>query len=261
MAEPTTEKAAEVEDRRAGSAARVLELLLCFDKQNHTLSSRDLSKMTGIALPSVYRYVALLRETGLLVGDERGNYHVSMRVATLAEAAEAADFLIDLADPVMRRLSQDTDETVLLVRLIAQTAVCVHRIECSHLVRLTISPGEPIRLKHGASSRVLIASMPAAEQAAIIDRLAAEGPEAAARFQAAVELAGTRGWATSEEDPDTGVWAASAAVLDPAGRTIAALSVPSPIDRAPKAIRDARLAAVREAARELSNLVASHGGA
>jgi DNA-binding IclR family transcriptional regulator len=255
---PSNGNDAEGQDRRTGSARRVLDLLLCFNKRSHTLSSRDLSAMTGIALPSVYRYVALLRETGLLVGDERGNYHVSMRVATLAGAAEAADSLIDIADPVMRRLREVTGETVLLARLVGQVAVCVHRIECSHLVRLTIAPGEPIRLKYGASSRVLLATMPPAEQRIVLERRAAEDPVAAAQLEQSVALAKKRGWATSEEDPETGVWAASAAVLDPAGRTIAALSVPAPIDRAPKEVREKRLSLVRGAAEEITRLIAAH---
>ena len=47
----------------------------------------------------MYRYIALLRETGLLVGDERGAYHLSARLISLARAAEAAESIIEVADP------------------------------------------------------------------------------------------------------------------------------------------------------------------
>jgi DNA-binding IclR family transcriptional regulator len=39
----------------------------------------------------MYRYIALLRDTGLLIGDDRGAYHLSPRVISLARAAEAAE--------------------------------------------------------------------------------------------------------------------------------------------------------------------------
>ena len=54
-------------------ARRVLALMLAFSADKNTLTARDLAAATGIALPSVYRYITLLRETGLLAGDERGS--------------------------------------------------------------------------------------------------------------------------------------------------------------------------------------------
>jgi DNA-binding IclR family transcriptional regulator len=39
----------------------------------------------------MYRYIALLRDTGLLLGDDRGAYRLSPRVIALARAAEAAE--------------------------------------------------------------------------------------------------------------------------------------------------------------------------
>ena len=63
-----------------------------------------------------------------------------------------------------------------------------------------------------------------------------------------------RGWATSEEEIDRGVWAASAAVTD-GQRTIAALTVPSPLVRSPAAAQERLLGQVRAAAARLSRLV------
>src|SRR5205809_856569 len=61
-------------------ARRVLALMLTFSADDHTLTARQLAERTGIALPSVYRYLTLLRETGLLAGDERGSYRLSARL-------------------------------------------------------------------------------------------------------------------------------------------------------------------------------------
>jgi Transcriptional regulator len=60
---------------------------MAFTKECHTLSARDLAEATGIPLPSVYRYVAFLRDTGLLVGADQGGYHLSARLLQLAQAA------------------------------------------------------------------------------------------------------------------------------------------------------------------------------
>lgn len=232
----------------------MLAVLQAFSPGRHTLTARDLAKTTAIPLPSMYRYIALLRGTGLLVGDDRGAYHLSPRLISLARAAEAAEPLIEIADPVLRDLVAACGETVILVRLIGRVPVCVHRVESPHHLRAAFEPGQTLPLDRGASGRVLLAGLPEHVRREYLAPLAAADPVAAARVEEAVALAAARGWATSEEEIDRGVWAASAAVTD--GRsTVAALTVPSSLARALAASQETLLGQVREAAVTLSRLI------
>lgn len=240
--------------RGAESARRVLAVLMAFTRERHTLSARDLAEITRIPLPSVYRYVAFLRDTGLLVGGDRGGYHLSVRLIQLAQAAEAGDALIEIADPVMRRLAAETGETVILVRLLGQSAVCVHRVESSHSLRTSFEPGQPMSLERGASARILLASMPPEALRAYLEPLTRRDPAEAARLEEEVTLVRERGWASSAEEIDQGIWAAAAAVRDGSG-TVAALSVPSPLVRAPEETRSELLDRVRASADHLSGLL------
>jgi DNA-binding IclR family transcriptional regulator len=224
--------------------------VLSFSKERHTLTARDLAATTEIPLPSVYRYLASLRDMGLVYADERGAYRLTARWIALAQAAEAAEPLIDLADPVMRRLGQACGETVLLVQLVSGAAVCVHRIESSHALRISFEVGQPLSLEHGASARLLLSSLPEAVLRKRLDDLAQRDPDAAARLEGQVDEVRRNGWATSEEEIDAGVWAAAAAVRD-GEDTLAALSVPSPLVRAPDAVRQELLGQVRAAAQEI----------
>lgn len=235
-------------------------MLQAFSAQHHTLTARDLAESTGIPLPSMYRYIALLRETGLLVGDDRGAYHLSARLISLARAAEAAESIIDIADPVMRALMRDCDETVILVRLFGRIPVCVHRVESSHHLRATFEPGQPLPLERGASGRVLLAGMTPQNRRDHLASMARTDPAAAAELERTVAEVAERGWAVTEEEIDRGVWAASAAVTD--GRTtVAALTVPSPLVRAPVELQNRLLGQVRAAAREVSDLLRAAGRA
>ena len=227
---------------------------MAFTKERHTLSARDLAEATEIPLPSVYRYVAFLRDTGLLVGADQGGYYLSARLLQLAQAAEAAETLVDIADPVMRRLAAETRETVILVRLVGRSAVCVHRVESSHRLRTSYEPGQPMSLEHGASARILLASMSPEARRAYLEPLAARDPEAAARLEEEVVLVEQRGWECSEEEIDRGIWAAAAAVRDSTG-ILASLSVPSPLVRAPAEMHDRLLGQVRAAADEINELL------
>ncbi|MBV9383472.1 MAG: IclR family transcriptional regulator [Streptosporangiaceae bacterium] len=236
----------------AEGARRVLAVLLAFSARRHTLTARDLAESTGIPLPSMYRYIALLRETGLLVGDDRGSYRLTARLIGLARAAEAAESIIDIADPVMRRLSSETGETVILVRLIARSAICVHRVESSHHLRTTFEPGQAMPLERGASGRLLLAGMTPEARADFLASLHFDDPEAGRRLEEKVMLAAQRGWAVSEEEIDRGVWAASAAVTD-ARSIVASLTVPSPLVRAPASQQERLLSQVRAAAMAVSD--------
>ena len=220
------------------------------------MTARDLAECTSIPLPSMYRYIALLRETGLLIGDERGAYHLSARLISLARAAEAAESIIEIADPVMRELAMECGETVILVRLIARTPVCVHRVESAHHLRAAFEPGQPLPLERGASAKVLLSGLAPQVRRDYLAQFAKADPEGMGRLEASIRLAAERGWAVSEQEIDRGVWAASAAVID--GRSVvAALTVPSPLVRSPTDLQERLLGQVRKAAGRLTDILAN----
>jgi DNA-binding IclR family transcriptional regulator len=233
-------------------ARRVLALMLAFSADENTLTARQLAERTGIALPSVYRYITLLRETGLLAGDERGRYRLSARLIGLASAAQAAESIIDVADPIMRDLAERTGETVILVRLIGRSAVCVHRVESGHRLRISFEPGQPLPLERGASSRLLLSSLPPSVRREYLAPLAERDPEAAVLLEKRIVLAGQQGYATSEEEIHQGVFAAAVQVLQ-GKRMMAVLTVPSPLVRAPAEQRALLMSQVRAAARAIED--------
>jgi DNA-binding IclR family transcriptional regulator len=233
--------------------------MLAFSAERPTLSARDLAAATGIALPSVYRYITLLRETGLLAEGERGSFRLSARLFGLSRAAEAAESIIDVADPTMRVLMTRTEETVILVRLIGRSAICVHRIESGHHLRTTFEPGQPLPLERGASARILLAGLTPEMRKEYLAPYRERDPQGAANLEERVQAAAQRGWAISEEEIDRGVWAVSAPVLQ-GKRIVAALTVPSPLTRSPEGAREERLALVRAAAREISAALARESG-
>ena len=233
-------------------ARRVLALMLAFSADKNTLTARDLAAATGIALPSVYRYITLLRETGLLTGDERGSYRLSARLIGLARAAEAAESIIDVADAVMCELAGRTSETVILVRLIGRSAVCVHRVQSAQQLRISFEAGQSLPLDGGASARLLLASLPPNVRREYLAPLTERDPEAAALLEKKILIAGQQGYATSEEEIHKGVWAAATRVMQ-GKRMVAVLTVPSPLVRAPAEQREQLLNQVRDSARAIED--------
>ncbi len=145
---------------------------------------------------------------------------------------------------------------MIFVRLISRVPVCVHRVESEHHLRATFEPGQALPLLRGASGRVLLAGLPERARREHLAPLAQADQAAASRLEESIARVAARGWATSEEEIDRGVWAASAAVTD-GQRTIAALTVPSPLVRSPVASQERLLGQVRAAAARLSRIIES----
>ncbi|MCX4533014.1 IclR family transcriptional regulator [Streptomyces sp. NBC_00841] len=239
----------------ADSGRRALEVLFAFTEQRPVASVRQLAEDLQIPVPTAHRYVALLRDMGLVEERERGQYHLTMRVAALGRAARSATPLVHIAEPYMRKLSEQIDETVMLVRMVHSLPVCIHRVETLRAFRLSFEPGQNMPALRGASVRLLIGGLPEPERERYVDRAIAAGALPPVNGRDALLSASARateqGWDTSREEIDEGVWTASALITE-GGLTRAALSAPCPAFRIDEAKQNTIVQHVREAARQIS---------
>lgn len=214
--------------RGAESAHRALDLLFAFSEDRPRAAIKDLAAELDMPLPTAHRYMALLRERGLVEPDDRGRYHLTMRVSALDRAARRASPLLDVAEPHLRALAGEIGETVIVVRLVDGLPVCVHRVEADRRLRLSFEPGQNLPALSGASMKVLVGGLSERERRAYVERARAagwSGPEGHddARVLADIDEAHRQGWAVSSQEIDEGVWAAAAAVVED-GRTVATVS-------------------------------------
>lgn len=227
---------AQERDRRvsgAESARKTLSMLLCFSAERPTWSVFELAEELKFSVSSAYRYMAVLRDVGLLDVAGDNAYRVTERAVGLARAATAATApLIDTALPVMSRLRDHIDETVLVAQRTGTTVYCVDRVESRHPVRLQFDRGQPMPLHHGALARVLLAAMPDRERN---DYLRDAIPAVTAHQRglltdgALAEVRAT-GAAESVGEVDAGIWgAASAIIVD--GQVVASIGTAAPLYR------------------------------
>jgi DNA-binding IclR family transcriptional regulator len=129
--------------------------------------------------------------------------------------------------------------------------VCVHRVQSVQRLRIAFEPGATLPIERGASAKLLLSGLTPQARKDLLAPLAQRDPEAAAELESRVVRAGQQGFATSEEEIHQGVWAASAAVVQ-GKRTLAALTVPSPLVRASAEERKHLLDQVRAAAARIN---------
>jgi DNA-binding IclR family transcriptional regulator len=252
MAPRTTEKAGTTRVAGAESCRRLMSVLLSFSESRPLWTVAELSGELRLTQSTVYRYVGLLREVGLVDQAPGSRYRLSERVTALAAAASAARApLAELAMPVLNRLRDTFDETVLLARRIGWHVFTVARAESRKPVRLQFEPGQAMRLHIGSMPRILLAALPVKEQERYLATV--EEPERASGFltREAREQVHREGVTESFEEIDEGIWGVAAAVVDQ-GEVVAALGCAAPIYRTNAARRRLIRKLISEGAAEVS---------
>lgn len=235
------------------SARKALEVLLLYTQNRPQLTVAEMARDVEVPLSTVYRYVTILRDLGLLESAGRGSYRVGPRVLTLARAARAAAGALDaIARPIMRRLRDECGETVLLVRRVGEIAVCLDLVESEQAVRLSVEAGQTMRLHEGSAPRLLLSAMPPDERASYLLRLREAGEQLGSQLdERELERVSQSGWTESYEELSEGIWGMAAAIRD-RGRIAAALGVAGPLYRLGAPQRQAIVAGTRAAADEIS---------
>jgi DNA-binding IclR family transcriptional regulator len=240
----------------AESGRRLLAALLSFTPERPTPTVADLADAVGVPTSTAYRYLALLRETGLVEAAGDGGYRLTDRVTALSRAAAAArDDILTTATPRLRELREAIDETVLLARRGGDFAYCIAREESSHPVRLQFAVGQAMPLHSGSVARVLLAAMPVSDRLNYLRQHKADGALRNAELLTEAALAQVQhaGWTESYEEVDTGIWGVAAAVTRGiGGEVIAALGTAGPIARIDDERRTHAIEQVRTTAARIS---------
>jgi DNA-binding IclR family transcriptional regulator len=243
----------------ASSARKLIATLLSFTADRPTPTIADLATAVGVPGSTMYRYVALLRETGLVEALGDGRYRLTDAIVGLNAAADAGrTTLIEAAHPHLITLRDSVDETVLLARRGGDHAYCVAREESSHPVRLQFAVGQAMPLHSGSVARTLLAAMPPSERSDYVSQHLDEVDidRAALLTPAALDAVLAAGWTQSYEEVDTGIWGCAAEIrVD--GQVVAALGTAGPIHRLDAGRRDDVINQVRATARMIGEALSN----
>ena len=188
--------------------------------------------------PSTFTETALLtlRRHGLVRQLEDGSWALGLAWLRLADVKRRQIDLREIAGPIMRRLRDDVDETVILAIRRGDRRVNIDYVESTQAIRRITQFGFEAALHVGASGRVLLTSLSQDELGEYFANLATAMGRAAKltdieRYMDDVTHVRRDGYflARGEITPDT--VSVSAPVRDHTGFVIAALTISMPADR------------------------------
>ncbi len=214
--------------------ARAAQILDCLESGPHHEIAAIASRSEATEAFTEAALAALERRG--LAHEDRGAWSLGLAWLQLAATARRQIDLREIALPIMRRMRDDVDETIILSVPRDKRRVNVEFMESTQEVRRLTQPGQEIPLYVGAAGRALLTGFPSHElrdylaSVAAADGMVICGLDVATYAQQ-VEAAGRSGFAVSNREFSADLCAISSPVLDHAGRVVAAVTISYPADR------------------------------
>lgn len=235
---------------------RALDILDTLASGGLTLTA--LSARLGQAPSTVHRVLATL-EARAMVEQDPGTqaWHVGAGAFRYGSAFLRRASVVERAQPLLRRLMEETGETANLGIRQGDSVLFVSQAEAQHSIRAFFPPGTRTPLHASGIGKALLAHAPPEVLARLhadrpLERFTARtitDPEALQAELATIESAGA---ALDDEEKAEGMRCVAAPVFDLHGAAIAGLSVSGPTQRMTDHALPAIRAAVMQAAAELS---------
>lgn len=226
------------------SLMRGLSIVNALAEHGDGLNLTDLAQTLGLAPSTAHRLLTTLQQERFVRFDPASSlWQVGVQAFIAGNAFARTRDVVALARPVMRRLMEDSGETVNIAVEDQVEAVYMGQVECRQMMRTIARPGGRVKLHSSGIGKAILASLSAADVARVLQRHGL--PRATERtldtpqkVKADLEQARQRGWAVDDEEHSVGVRCVAAPVLDDAGAPLAGLSLSGPAAR----ITDDRIA-------------------
>jgi DNA-binding IclR family transcriptional regulator len=212
------------------SLTKMVSVLDLIEESSAGLTFEQMLESMKLSRATLYRYIRVLSEAGLIVSLPNFGYTLGPRVAELDLKMRTQDPLIAAAVPVMAELARTVPGVVLLCRKYRDKVLCVHQEGSSSAFRSGYERGQDRPLFRGSASRIILAYA----DARTVARLYADRSEefAQAELGSTLDEVKTRlaqirhaGWDTTTAQITPGVTGIAAPLFDSKGTIAGSLSV------------------------------------
>lgn len=235
---------------------RAFTVLGCFSAARPRMTQSDLSRRTGLPLPTVHRLCAQLVANGALERADDGRYEIGVRLWELGALAPRAHGLRQVAMPYLEDLYEATHENVQLIVREGLEALYVERLSARGAVAVVGRAGGRLPLHASSGGLVLLAH----GGEGLLDEVLAAGLErftphtitSEHRLRQVLDDIRRSGFVVCREHLNIGTLAVAAPLLRRTGEVVASISVVVGADADPAPLIPALRAAVRGISRGLA---------
>lgn len=217
------------------SADRVADVLLLFTRSDAPLGVSGIARDLALSKAVVHRILqSLLSRSLVQVVPGEATYRLGPAAIGLGTRAWSQLDVRTIAAPILKRLRDQTRETTTLSILVGRHRIYLDQFESPQEIKMVIEIGPRFALHSGASSRAILAHLPAAYAEEAVRELRRERPGFdPVAYTAELEETRHRGWTTSSNERGTGSASVAAPFFDSAGNALGSISASGPVFRYP----------------------------
>ncbi|MEB3101522.1 IclR family transcriptional regulator [Ferviditalea candida] len=220
----------------ASSLENALQLLKMFTMDEPELRLSEIAEKLGVAASTAHRLVNTLVAEGFVVKDPRTNmYRLGASILAFGKMITAQIKLYREALPILQELVNKSNETAHIGILDQTDTVYLHKIECSHPVRLLSHSGKRNPAYCTGTGQLILAYQDERTVNRVIERgLVRKTPKTITRPDEFLSLLNTirkQGFAIASEQLHEGVTSIAAPIRDLSGQVVASVAVVGPVQR------------------------------
>ncbi len=250
-------------DRHVQSFARGLQVIRSFDAGHPAQTLSEVAARTGLTRAGARRILLTLQGQGYVQADGR-QFRLTPRILDLGFAYLSSQPLWHLAEPVMQRLAEAVHESCSMAVLDGAEIVYLLRVPARKIMSINLGVGSRLPAYCTSMGRVLLGGLPLQDRHAALGaaplpaRTAATltAPEAVLK---AIDQSREQGWCLVADELEQGLTSLAAPIEDRSGRVTAALNISTHSSAPREALLAQSLPALRQAAREISDLLRRTG--
>nr|WP_206427480.1 IclR family transcriptional regulator C-terminal domain-containing protein [Leucobacter chromiireducens] len=217
------------------SLARGIAVIRAFDAEFPELTLSEVARRAEMPAAAARRFLRTLEALGYVRATGR-SFALTPRILELGFSYLSALSLPEVMQPHLERLSRALDESVSAAVLSDTDIVYVARVPTRRIMTVGITIGTRFPAYATSMGRVLLAALPAAEQATLLSesgvtaltpRTLAETPELRGELDRVAE----QGWAIVDGELEVGLRSAAAPIRGRDGRVAAAINVSTSASR------------------------------
>ncbi|UOF91179.1 IclR family transcriptional regulator [Fodinisporobacter ferrooxydans] len=209
---------------------RALDILNCFSLQETELTLTEIANKISLAKSTTTRLLGTLEQNGLIKkNQETLKYKLGSRLYYLGYIAGKSIQIREISHPFMKKLRDETTETVNLYLLENEFRVCVDQCESVQSLRHLVKIGERLPLWAGAGGKVLLAYQDREFQKQIFRYVDSE--QRLQKLQSELSAIIEEGYASSQDEREVGLSAIAAPIFGVDGEVSACISVSGPTQR------------------------------
>ena len=221
------------------SLTRGLSILECLGLAEGGLTLTDIGQRVQLPPSTVHRLLATLEKMGYVYqAGELGRWYVGLQAFTVGSSFLSSRDFIAQSHPFMRRLMDQSGETVNLAILDGTEAVFVDQVQCREMMRTIVKLGSRAPLHASGVGKAMFAALPDDQIDAILKvlglpRITGNTITTPETMWASIRVIRQRGWSFDDEEHAPGTRCVAAPIYDEHAETLGAISLAGPSSRLP----------------------------